>query len=157
GVEDTDSLWDHLFEQPLAPDVLAKRLSTYFEELREGDDPGDRDREREAYMARWIAWAMKQGGDVVVVCGGYHEPELRRAWSAVDDPARPEVPSLGADTRTGSYLVPYSFHRLDSFVGYESGMPSPEFYQRVWETGADAAGEEMLFTAVQHLRAKKQR
>src|SRR5262249_30334144 len=153
-------------------------LSTYFEELREGDDPGDRDREREAYMSRWIAWAMRQtqsaergasgvssrgrggaeppdqDGDVVVVCGGYHEPELRSAWRAVDDPARPDVPSLAEGTRTGSYLVPYSFHRLDSFVGYESGMPSPEFYQRVWEEGADAAGEDMLFTAVKHLRAK---
>ncbi len=53
--------------------------------------------------------------------------------------------------------MPYSFHRLDSFVGYESGMPSPEFYQRLWEHGAEAAGEEMLFETIEHLRKKKQR
>jgi hypothetical protein len=161
GVEDTDSLWDHLFEQPLAPEALAARLTTYFHELREGDDPGDRDRAREAYMSRWIAWAMREaaerGGDVVVVCGGYHEPELRRAWREVHETTRPEVPRAEDGARSGSYLVPYSFRRLDSFVGYESGMPSPEFYQRVWERGADAAGEEMLGAAVSHLRKKKQR
>jgi hypothetical protein len=158
GVEDTDTLWDHLFEQPLPPATLAERLTTYFHELRDGDDPGSRDRAREAYMSRWIAWALNENaGHVVVVCGGYHEPELRRGHHAVREASRPEVPQLDPDTRFGSYVVPYSFHRLDAFVGYESGMPSPEFYQRVWDLGADAAGEEMLFRAITHLREKKQR
>jgi hypothetical protein len=159
GIEDTDALWDHLFEQPLGIEVLAERLSTYFRELREGDDPGDRDREREAYMNRWIAWAMEAAGDqdVVVVCGGYHAPALATAWQALAEPQRPETPTREGLARLGSYLVPYSFHRLDSFVGYESGMPSPEFYQRVWERGANEAGETMLFDTIQHLRRKKQR
>ncbi|HSO31943.1 MAG TPA: DUF5682 family protein [Labilithrix sp.] len=159
GLEDTDALWDHLFEQPLELGVLAERLATYFRELREGDDPGDRDRQREAYMTRWIAWAMQAAGegDVVVVCGGYHAPALASAWKAAESPARPEAEAREGAARTGSYLVPYSFHRLDSFVGYESGMPSPEFYQRVWEHGADEAGETMLFDTIQHLRRKRQR
>lgn len=159
GLEDTDALWDHLFEQPLEHAVLAERLTTYFRELREGDEAGARDREREAYMARWVAWAMHEatGADVVVVCGGYHAPEVERAWTTAEHGARPEVPVREGAARTGSYLVPYSFHRLDSFVGYESGMPSPEFYQRVWENGADAAGETMLERTIVHLRQKKQR
>ena len=159
GLEDTDALWDHLFEQPLALDVLAERLTTYFRELREGDDPGDRDRVRETYMNRWIAWAMQEAGDqdVVVVCGGYHAPALLSAWQAMTEPQRPETPEREGLDRLGSYLVPYSFHRLDSFVGYESGMPSPEFYQRVWERGADEAGETMLFDTISHLRRKRQR
>ena len=159
GIEDTDALWDHLFEQPLAFEVLAERLTTYFRELREGDDPGGRDRDREAYMSRWIAWAMHEAGgrDVVVVCGGYHAPALEGAWQVVTDPRRPETPTREGVARLGSYLVPYSFHRLDSFVGYESGMPSPEFYQRVWERGSSEAGEAMLFDTIQHLRRKKQR
>ena len=159
GIDDTDALWDHLFEQPLAMNALAERLTTYFRELREGDDPGERHRERERYMNRWIAWAMREAGDqdVVVVCGGYHAPALESAWRAIDDPQRPETPTRRGLARLGSYLVPYSFHRLDSFVGYESGMPSPEFYQRVWERGADEAGETMLFDTIQHLRRKRQR
>ncbi len=160
GIEDMDALWDHLFEQPLPTADLQERLATYFRELREGDEALGRDIMREAYMSRWIAWAMREAGpdgEVVVVCGGYHAPALEEGWKTLAQESPPAVPARDDALRTGSYLVPYSFHRLDSFVGYESGMPSPEFYQRLWEEGADAAGEHMLFVAVQHLRKKKQR
>jgi hypothetical protein len=159
GIEDTDALWDHLFEQPLPLTELRSRLATYFRELRDGDGALGRDETREAFMSRWIAWAMREAGDrdVVVVCGGYHAPVLEKDWKQVSDTSRPAIPARTGATRTGSYLVPYSFHRLDSFVGYESGMPSPEFYQRLWEVGADDAGEQMLFEAITHLRKKKQR
>ncbi len=162
GIEDTDALWDHLFEQPVPMPALKERLETYFRELREGDEALGRDVTREAYMCRWIAWAMHEAGDgdrsdVVVVCGGYHAPVLAEAWKPLTEERRPDVPSRDGAIRTGSYLVPYSFHRLDAFVGYESGMPSPEFYQRLWQDGADAAGEQMLFEAIRHLRKKKQR
>ena len=166
GIEDTDALWDHLFEQPLPLPELQERLATYFRELRDGDETLARDVTREAYMSRWIAWAMREAGDgdVVVVCGGYHAPVLEEAHRSLTETSAPSVPELAdslpaaqASVRTGSYLVPYSFRRLDSFVGYESGMPSPDFYQRVWEDGPDVAGEQMLFTAIEHLRKKKQR
>lgn len=172
GVEDTDALWDHLFEQPLDVEQLEERLTTYFRELRAGDQSLGRDITREAYMSRWVAWAMreaeKQERHVIVVCGGYHAPMLEENWKTVAPVAsedRPAVPARAGAVRTGSYLVPYSFRRLDSFVGYESGMPSPEFYQRVWEVGAlpphmrgeDDAGEQMLFAAIDRLRKKKQR
>jgi hypothetical protein len=162
GVDDADALWDHLFEQPAPPEALRERLARYFAELR-GDDPaGPRDAPREAYMARWIAWAMdacaaQGGGDVVVVCGGFHKPALESAWTRVPDRSRPDVPSREDGVRTGSYLTPYSFKRLDAFVGYESGMPSPAFYQLVWELGPEAAAEAMMFRAVARLREKKQR
>ncbi len=36
-------------------------------------------RQREAFMARWITWAMQQNnGDVLVVCGGWHAPALAK-------------------------------------------------------------------------------
>src|SRR5262245_58207956 len=76
GFEDTDALWDHMFEQPLAIEELAKKLDTYFEVLR-GDEPGGvRDEPREAWMSQHIAWAMadcKKDEHVVAVCGGYHK------------------------------------------------------------------------------------
>lgn len=152
GIDDTDALWDHLFEQPLDLAALRTRLETYFVELREGDEALARDDLREAYMQRWIGWALAQGGPVVVVCGGYHAPVLARS---VPGGTEPEVPRARGMARTGSYLVPYSFHRLDAFVGYESGMPSPAFYQRAWEDGAEA-GEHMLFQAVTALRERRQ-
>ncbi len=157
GFEDTDALWDHLFEQPERASDLEARLDKYFAELR-GDEPGgERDGPREDFMNRWIAWAMKEaaGKPVVVVCGGYHKPALERGWSAMAG----DKPNLAEpiDSRIGSYLVPFSFKRLDSFAGYASGMPSPAFHQAVWEKGPEAAADAMLFHTVKHLREKKQR
>ncbi len=159
GFEDTDALWDHLFEQPLSPEDLEKGLVRYFDVLR-GDEPGGpRDEPREAVMSRFIAAAAKLCKDdekVVVVCGGYHKPQLERQWPE-SDPTWPDIPPVPEGTRVGSYFVPYSLRRLDSFAGYASGMPSPGFYQAVWEQGMDTAAESMRFHAIQHLRKKQPR
>jgi hypothetical protein len=156
GVDGMDALWDHLFEQPMDLADLSERLDRYFEALRAEGGDVERDAGREVFMARCIRWAMHEDrGDVVAVCGGYHKPWLEAHWEEqpVGWPTMP-VPEEGA--RHGSYLVPYSFKRLDSFVGYEAGMPSPAFYQRVWETDTGAACDSMLRVAVERLRAKKQ-
>ena len=111
GCDGSDALWDHLFEQPEDPASRWERLQLYFAELR-GDarrtDENERDGNREEHMARCIAWALAQGGDVVVVCGGWHAPELERAHREVEA-TWPDAPEVDADARLGSYLVPYSF------------------------------------------------
>ncbi|MBX3249174.1 MAG: hypothetical protein KF901_18490 [Myxococcales bacterium] len=156
GVDDVDTLWDHLFEQPMPLSALRERLATYFERLRADEPGGDRDGPREDFMAASVAWAMRDGGDVVVVCGGYHAPAIERLWEDAS-PAAPALdPSPPPDTRRGSYLVPYSEKRLDAFAGYEAGMPSPAFQEAVWTHGADAACEALLQRAVASLRAKRQ-
>jgi len=157
GFEDTDALWDHLFEQSI--EALEQSLERYFDVLRGDEAGGPRDEPREAVMSRFIATAAKQckqDEKVVVVCGGYHKPQLERQWPE-SDPTWPDVPPVPEGTRVGSYFVPYSLRRLDSFAGYASGMPSPGFYQAVWEQGMDSAAESMLFHAIQHLRKKQQR
>jgi hypothetical protein len=158
GFDDTDTLWDHLFEQPMPVAELAQRLHVYFESLRADDDADDRDVTREAFMARFIRWALDDcdanGGDVLVVCGGYHAPVLARVAS--DGVAEmPRVAEPEANARHGTYLVPYSFRRLDSFVGYESGLPSPAFYDALWDD-PEGAAEKLLGDATQRLRKKKQ-
>ena len=154
GVDSMDALWDHLFEQPEDLEVLADRLAEYFVELR-GTHGAGIDTAREEHMARCIRWAVEQDkGPVVVVCGGWHAPALEREWSKAT-PGWPE-PVEVEGARLGSYLVPFSFKRLDSFVGYESGMPSPAWYQAVWESGPERAPERMLEAAVTRLRARKQ-
>jgi hypothetical protein len=160
GVDDTDALWDLLFEQPLAPDALSARLRPFFAELRgdDGEAPDERDRRREAYMARCLAWAAARGQPVVAVCGGFHAPRLERAWKEVPaaEAVWPEPPGLEPGARGGSYVVPYSFHRLDAFVGYEAGMPSPAYYQAAWELGPAAAPEALLGATLTALRGRKQ-
>lgn len=161
GVADVDSLWDHLFEQPMDLEELALRLESYFEALRGEAEASERDQPREDYMVRCLSWALaeaeRSGGDVVAICGGFHAPFLSRnsrpdpALPSFPDPPRPE-----AGARHGSYLVPYSWKRLDSFTGYESGMPSPAFYDAVWTHGPEAAPEKLFETAVKRLRERKQ-
>jgi len=161
GTDGTDALWDHLFEQPMPLEELAARLDEYFLAIRGDDPPDESDAPREDFMLRSLGWALadaeRHGGAVVAVCGGFHAPALRRL--ARPDPAatgRPAVPPPEDGARHGTYLVPYSFHRLDSFVGYDSGMPSPAFYDAVWELGPEPAAEAMLRAAVERLRGRRQ-
>lgn len=158
GIDGLDALWDHLFEQPMETAALRERLSTYFANLREaeGGAAGVADEAREAFMAAHVAHAMAEAaGPVVVVCGGFHAPALEVAWRRHDG-TPPPLPAPPAGARHGSYLVPYAFHRLDAFTGYEAGMPSPAYYQAVWEHGPDAAGERMLERVVTQLRKRRQ-
>lgn len=186
--QDSDALWDHLFEigTGTAGDVapLAERLDTYFTGLRGDAEADERDTAREAYMHRWIreAAAEAQGADVVVVTGGFHMPALRamlerdgleREQAQVDEteegteptlgtmtspkrPNWPDIPRPAEDEAPRSYLVPFSYLRLDSFAGYQSGMPSPAYYQRLWEAGPQEAGRFLAATVVARLREKKQ-
>jgi len=166
AVEGRDALWDHLFEDELTSEALSARLTAYFESLRGEDTGSPGNRAREAMMARWIAWAMaRREGPVLVVCGGYHAPALARAWPMVPvsgfragaDGLQPPDTPVPDDVapRYGSYLVPYSFKRLDAFTGYASGMPSPAYHQWVWEGGPAQAGRDLLRRVLERLRGKR--
>jgi hypothetical protein len=76
--------------------------------------------------------------------------------AAQGEPAWPEIPRPPEDSVSGSYLVPYSFRRLDAFSGYQSGMPSPEYYQRLWEHGAEAAADGLVEAVATRLRKRGQ-
>jgi hypothetical protein len=161
AIDGRDNLWDHLFEGELPVTELAERLTAYFDALRAGDPGSTGNQAREAMMARYVAWAMRQDdGPVVVVCGGYHAPALAALWPAVPEdacrrePAAP-VPAHAGQLRYGSYLVPYHFKRLDAFTGYASGMSSPAYYEWVWKYGVAGAGARLLQSVLERLRSKK--
>ncbi|MCH7230112.1 DUF5682 family protein [Glycomyces sp. L485] len=155
AVDNSDALWDHLVEVA-DPDGLAERLDAYFELLRGEAAADEADTERETHMAAWIRAALAEtDGPVVVVCGGFHAPALRRL--ADRGPAdRPAVPLPPEGAEVGGFLVPYSFKRLDAFAGYQSGMPSPEYYQRLWEDGPQAAADALVELIATRLRGRDQ-
>ncbi|MFV2022300.1 DUF5682 family protein [Micromonospora sp. LOL_023] len=163
GVDTVDALWDHLFEIPPTDD-LAERLASYFDLLRYGSTAGPHDTEREEYMAQWIRAAVNHAGSrpVVVVTGGFHRPALVRLAAATAhspgsaDPAWPQVPGPPATAVGDSYLVPYSFRRLDAFDAEQSGMPSPDYYQRLWDHGPDSAADHVVASVVGRLRRQRQ-
>ncbi|MGW2396056.1 DUF5682 family protein [Kitasatospora sp. NPDC001664] len=156
GTDSVDTLWDGLFEVA-DPDGLTERLDAYFALVR-GDttaDPGDR--AREEYMASWVrAATARDEGPVLVVAGGFHVPALRALLSsAPSTPAWPPVPAPAPGAVGGSFLVPYSFRQLDAFAGYQSGLPSPGYYQLLWEHGPSAAADGLLEQVVRRLRHRR--
>ncbi|MFH8474101.1 DUF5682 family protein [Streptomyces sp. NPDC018000] len=168
AVDSSDALWDRLFEvEP--DDGLAERLDAYFALVRGDAEADASDRARETYMAAWVRAAVAVAGDrpVLVVTGGFHQPALRAltesggesdassdGWERRMD-GWPEVPAPPGGAMAGSFLVPYSFRQLDAFGGYQSGMPSPGYYQQVWEAGPEAAADGLLRVVVERLRARK--
>jgi Family of unknown function (DUF5682) len=155
GTVGLDALWDHLFEGVEDLTLLAQALDAYFDELRALGDASPGDLQREEHMRAWITSALGQtDGDVVVVCGGFHGPALRINGPAVQTPwPDPPTPEEG---RAETYLVPYANERLDSFTGYQSGMPSPAYYDALFTNGPAAASELLLKRVVAGLRADKQ-
>ena len=155
-VDNVDALWDHLFE--IAPaDGLASRLATYFDLVRGESRASDSDMARESYMSTWVEAAAAAAGDrpVVVITGGFHRPALVAAFRGTGADW-PSVPGMPEGAIGGSFLVPYSFRRLDSFDGYQSGMPSPGYYQELWESGAEGAGRRLVEAVAGRLRGRKQ-
>lgn len=170
-VDNQDALWDQLFEDESLDEAglsrLQQNLQQHFLHLR-GDSPGDlANQQREHCMANWLAWALAQtSAAVVVICGGYHAPALARLWpefsahyqhgSAPPAFAEPvHIHNQHEQARHGSFLVPYSFKRLDAFTGYASGMPSPAYYQWLWQGGHEYAGQQFQQRIVERLRHKK--
>ncbi|MCE7003833.1 DUF5682 family protein [Kibdelosporangium philippinense] len=151
AADNVDTLWDQMFEAD--PDDIAERLAQYFDLVRGAASADEGDAEREEYMARWIRAAAHDAGDrpVVVVTGGFHTPALKSLTTSggVDWPEVPRSSGM-------SYLVPYSHQRLDAFTGYQSGMPSPEYYHRVWTDGLAKAADGLVESVVERLRGLKQ-
>lgn len=141
GCRDQDELWDHLFElrepgdwRTLFADVFAycamARLD-YEDAVLEAD--GSLPRER--HMAQHVrAWRAKVDGPIVVVTGGFHTIAIQQLLHQ----ATPAAPPAGATI--GHWLLRYSFDQLDALNGYAAGMPSPAYYQRVWDSAGDLEG-----------------
>jgi len=143
GCRDFNELWDHLFEAghtSRTTDEFIDEIAAWcaMSRLDYGEDDLSRDgtTAREDCMAAAILDEQKRNkkeklsGLILVVTGGFHTVALPDLVQA--KPKRPKQTAFGKD-ETGVWLIRYRFDRLDALSGYESGMPSPQFYQRLWE------------------------
>lgn len=153
GCVDHQELWDRLFElrgtaalgdwRAFFSDVFswcAMARLDYEPEVLEAELSLPRERHMAAHIRRW---RNEVKGPIVVVTGGFHTPELVAQWQKAK-PSR--APATTRDGAADAWLIRYSFERLDALNGYASGMPSPGYYQQVWERLE--AGETNPFTAV---------
>ncbi|MBE3028319.1 DUF5682 family protein [Janthinobacterium sp. GW458P] len=165
GCRDQDELWDHLFEarsraaladwRSLFGDVFsycAMARLDYEPAVLEAEGSLPRERHMAAHIARW---RKQVDGPVVVVTGGFHTSALIELLDAGLTPAKPAAAAA-------SWLIRYSFERLDALNGYGAGMPSPAYYQAVWDalqSSADvdhqlAVAVDQLTRLAQHSRAR---
>lgn len=155
GCRDHHEAWDRLFEQR-RPEQLAdwkgffEDVAAYCALARRDYEPeviaagGDAARER--FMAHRIRLALDQSqGPHVVVTGGFHTTALMAALAGAQDPGPGNVPAAGGDNR--NWLIRYSFDQLDSLNGYGAGMPSPAYYQTLWQTMKDGKQDPLRRSA----------
>lgn len=139
--KDHDDLWEHLFElrQPntLSPkdffaDVLtwcALARLDYEEEVlyQEGS------LHREYCMIQRILPHIKDGNKLLIITGGFHTlsliENLHKHFN--NTPITPYT--INSTYEENSWLIRYSFDRLNALNGYASGMPSPAYYQYYWQ------------------------
>lgn len=160
GCRDQDELWDHLFEarsraalldwRALFGDVFAycamARLD-YEPAVLEAEGSLPRERHMAAHIARWRG---QVDGPIVVVTGGFHTSALIELLDTV------QATPAAAAVATSSWLIRYSFERLDALNGYGAGMPAPAYYQAVWEALQRPGDAHHLAVAVDQLTALAQ-
>jgi hypothetical protein len=153
GCRNQDELWDHLFElrpssclrdwRALFADVFsycAMARADYESAVLEADGSLPRERHMASHLRSWRA---RLSGPIVVVTGGFHTIALQQMLHAPESAPHPR-PAAPTDKRLGNWLIRYSFDRLDALNGYAAGMPSPAYYQWVWESAQSSPAGPLL-------------
>ncbi len=148
---DHDEVWEHLFELKDYDDIAdwqsffvdtfiwcaMSRLDYSQESLAtEGSA------QREQYMLSAIGELKKSNpkAKIVVVTGGFHTLALVEGlWiNRLILPKKADITQFNRQQKSGekdqTWLIRYSFDRLDALNGYASGMPSPAYYQAAWQS-----------------------
>ena len=137
-----DELWDHLFELQSAEALT--QADHFFDDVFAWCSLARLDYEkdvllqeaslhREDTMWNCIQDVMHPDHNILVVTGGFHTIALIESLSKPEETERFIVRDQKSHWQEQSWLIRYSFDRLDALNGYASGMPSPAYYQHVWE------------------------
>ncbi len=134
GLRSFEEFWEKYFEvegMALTEEAFVNLMNTYCllsrRETPEVELQEDGCYAREAHMARRIQEAAKTYKRILVVAGGFHIAGLL-------DPKQ-EPPELKKHPKLIQSVYPmrYSMTAADALNGYASGMPSPGFYDRIWQ------------------------
>jgi hypothetical protein len=149
GCRDFNEMWDHLFEanfQSHPTRAFIEEVATYCffgridanEAILEADGTSAREQAMAAAIEDEIANGSAQGSPILVVTGGFHTVALS---SLVGKALRRAAPSSVSPESVQQALIRYSFRQLDALNGYSAGMPSPNYYNRLWRevAGGSAA------------------
>lgn len=145
GYDDPERWWEDAVEH--RSDSSLERFALVREAMggvRVPDAEDPENSRREAAMRRVLRTAVKeQHQRIAVVCGAYHAPALHPA----------DWPSAAADNRLLSGLpkikvaatwAPWTAGRLAAASGYGAGVPSPGWYQHLFQTWAEGRPEDVV-------------
>ncbi|EMJ90517.1 hypothetical protein LEP1GSC198_1089 [Leptospira kirschneri str. JB] len=139
GVSDFHDLWDEFFEvnHLTQIDEYKEQVTLFCNYVRKENNHSEEIvQAREAFMTHQIRLAQTQfTGPILVVTGGYHSHTLQEKISK--PPQADELFWVNQEEKFYDReisLTPYSNSRLNATNGYTSGIPSPGFYDFVWES-----------------------
>src|ERR1700754_2392072 len=148
GCRDFNEMWDHLFEA----DFQSKSTESFIREfgsycfLTRCDTHADwlvadGTTAREEAMAASIVQEQEllaPGQKILIVTGGFHSVVLPQLVAAGAKDASSSSPAQGSVQQS---VIRYSFEQLERLNGYASGMPSPEYYNRLWAKFEEGSSE----------------
>lgn len=152
GCRDHDELWEQLFE--LRSIEQLTDWAAFFKDsfiwcglARLDYEPEvlelEGSTQREAHMQAHIQMIKVQhpSAKIVVVTGGFHTlaliegiaEQVTQQFALTATAQKQFAKQQKTAENDNAWLIRYSDDKLDALNGYASGMPSPAFYQQVWE------------------------
>jgi hypothetical protein len=178
GMGDPEQWWEDVIEHQLDnTDALASfdAVMSAMAELRAAAEDGDtkttdnqspghpvldvkREHIREAFMRQAIRRADSDGFQrIVVVCGAWHAPVLRKATfpsASVDAAAIKGLPKL----KVSATWTPWTHRLLSRNLGYGAGVTAPGWYHHVYRNASSGSRRlitRWLVNAARALRAQQ--
>jgi hypothetical protein len=147
GYDDGERWWEHMFEYRLQQESVFEAVNDAMQALRE-ELPQRKDRLeqlREAWMRKCIRLAEKEMFQrIAVICGAWHAPALQNMPKQKDDnDLLKGLPKAKVDCT----WIPWTYSRLSYESGYGAGIPSPGWYEHIWDHPADDGTRWMALVA----------
>ncbi|WP_249219673.1 DUF5682 family protein [Chitinophaga sp. HK235] len=147
GYDDGERWWEHMFEYRLEQEQVFEAVSDAMQALREELPQRDSRMEqlREAWMRKIIRQAEKEMYTrIAVICGAWHAPALKNMpTQKADNDLLKGLPKVKIDCT----WIPWTYSRLSYESGYGAGVPSPGWYQHIWEHPSDDGTRWMALVA----------
>lgn len=147
GYDDGERWWEHMFEYRQQPEQVFEAVHDAMHALRE-ELPRRYDRKealREAWMRKCIRQAEKEMFQrIAVICGAWHAPALQTMPKQKDDN---ELLKGLPKAKVECTWIPWTYSRLSYESGYGAGIPSPGWYEHIWEYPADDGTRWMALIA----------
>ncbi|PSL45513.1 hypothetical protein CLV51_104218 [Chitinophaga niastensis] len=147
GYEDGERWWEHMFEYRQQQTQIFEAVNDAMQALRE-ELPRKEDhleQLREAWMRKCIRLAEKEMFQrIAVICGAWHAPALNNMPKQKED--NDLLKSL-PKAKVECTWIPWTYSRLSYESGYGAGIPSPGWYEHIWEHPADDGTRWMALIA----------